>query len=59
MRHRWIVILALLIFLGVPAARAQEQQPQSEGGLTIFAQYPVQEIGIGDTVSIELKLTTR
>ncbi len=58
MRHRWIVILALLIFLGVPAARAQEQQPQSEGGLTIFAQYPVQEIGIGDTVSIELKLTT-
>lgn len=58
MRHRWIVILALLILLGVPAARAQEQQPQSEGGLTIFAQYPVQEVAIGDTISIELKLTT-
>jgi uncharacterized membrane protein len=59
MRLRWITILGLLlILLGAPVAKAQDQQPQNDGGLTLFAQYPVQEVAIGENVSVELKLTT-
>lgn len=51
------VVICLLLFGRVTPTLAQENQPQTlSPDLTLFTQYPAQEIAIGDTVTINLTL---
>ena len=54
-----IALLATLLVLlgaGAPAALAQQGPPAAPQTLTLFTLYPAQEVAIGESVSLDLKL---
>ncbi len=63
MRKHWlfasfIVLLLSVGMLVVPAAAQEGQPPVSPQGLTMFTTYPSQVIGLGESVTFDLKFRT-